>query len=122
MSMELQELANDLLETSGELMKSISGGDYGRALRCRRRLDKITAKRLSFSPSTSRRPGNAGLSRRAGESQPNARRGTNQGAGRTGSNRPGDAALRQRQELDGGQSKHFLKRFRSRCTYVHRRA
>jgi len=41
MSAELQELAHDLLETSGELLKCISGGDYSRALRCRRRLDRI---------------------------------------------------------------------------------
>jgi hypothetical protein len=37
----LRELTNELLETSGELVKCISGGDYSRALRCRRRLDKI---------------------------------------------------------------------------------
>jgi len=44
MSAELQELAHDLLENSGELVKCISGGDYNRALRCRRRLDKIAGE------------------------------------------------------------------------------
>jgi hypothetical protein len=48
MSPGLQDLANDLVETAGELVKSISGGDYGRALRCRRRLDKITAQAVQL--------------------------------------------------------------------------
>ncbi len=48
MSMGLQELANDLVETAGELMKSISGGDYGRALRCRRRLDKTNGQAVQL--------------------------------------------------------------------------
>jgi len=48
MSTELQELAQDLLETSGELVKCISSGDYNRALRCRRRLNKINDEAVQF--------------------------------------------------------------------------
>lgn len=48
MSAELQELAHDLLEVSGELVKCISGGDYNRALRCRRRLDQIAGEAAHF--------------------------------------------------------------------------
>lgn len=42
MDARLRELANDLLETSGELVKCILGGDCNRALRCRRRLGTIS--------------------------------------------------------------------------------
>ena len=40
----LRKLANDLLETSAELVKCISEGDYSRALRCRRRLSGISGQ------------------------------------------------------------------------------
>lgn len=52
MSAGLQELAHDLLEASGELVKCISGGDYNRALRCRRRLDKIAGEAARFASVT----------------------------------------------------------------------
>ncbi len=48
MSAELREFANDLLEASGELVQSIAGGDYSRALRCRRRLGGITEQVAQF--------------------------------------------------------------------------
>ena len=60
----LQELANDLLETSGELVKCISGGDYSRALRCRRRLGRITEQAAQFL-STNKPPASALLEYRA---------------------------------------------------------
>jgi len=49
MSGDLRELAYDLLATSGELVKYISGGDYNRALRCRSRLDQIAGQAAHFA-------------------------------------------------------------------------
>ena len=64
MSAELRGFANDLLETSSELMHSITGGDYSRALRCRRRLGSITEQAAQFL-STGKPPAPALLEYRA---------------------------------------------------------
>jgi len=72
MSSPLQELANEMLETSAELVKCISGGDYNRALRCRQRLGKITEQAAQFF-STSKAPASALLEYRAALTKANAR-------------------------------------------------
>jgi hypothetical protein len=68
----LQELANDLLETSGELVRRISGGEYGRALRCRQRLGRITEQAAQFL-STGKAPAPALLEYRAALAKANER-------------------------------------------------
>jgi hypothetical protein len=68
----LPELAHDLLETSAELVKCISGGDYNRALRCRRKLGEISEQAAQFL-STSKPPAPALLEYRAALTKANAR-------------------------------------------------